>query len=103
MAHSHHHHDAIHVPAAAIRLLGLLLLVSLAAVAVVRWSGVEIREPDAPSVDVRRLHFRDMAGGAIEVRDADSGQRVDTIVGEAGFLRGALRVLSHDRARRQIG
>ena len=26
MAHSHHHHDAIHVPAAAIRLLGLLLL-----------------------------------------------------------------------------
>ena len=98
-----HDHDAVHVPPAAIALMGGLLLTSLLAVAAVRWSGIEIREPDAPSLQVAPLHFRDLPDGSIAVIDPASGRRLETVTGEAGFLRGALRVLSHERMRRGLG
>lgn len=90
------------VPPAAVAIVGALLLLSVLIVAAVRWSGLSIREPDAPSVKVARLHFRDLPNGAIAVIDANSRQHTDTIEGEAGFLRGALRVLSHERLRRGL-
>ena len=98
-----HDHDAVHVPPAALALMAGLLVASLTVVAAVRWSGMEIREPDAPSVQVAPLHFRDLPDGSIAVLDAASGRLVQTVTGEAGFLRGALRVLSHERLRRGIG
>ena len=101
---SHHHaHEAPMVPPAALALLGGLLLTSVMIVAAVRWSGLEIRHPDAPSVQVTTLRFLDLPDGSIDVRDGNSGQRVTVVEGEAGFLRGALRVLSHDRMRRHLG
>jgi len=99
---SHLEHEAPLVPPAAVALLGSLLIICLMVVAAVRWSGVEIREPDAPSIDVARLLFRDLPDGAIAVIDADSGQQIRTVQGEAGFLRGSLRVLSHERLRRGL-
>jgi putative photosynthetic complex assembly protein len=52
---------------------------------------------------VTALRFLDLPDGSIDVRDGQSGQRITVIDGEAGFLRGALRVLSHDRLRRGLG
>ena len=101
---SHHHaHEAPLVPPAALAILGSLLLITVLIVAAVRWSGLEIRHPDAPSVRVSSLRFLDLPDGSIEVRDGVHGQRLAVVEGEAGFLRGALRVLSHDRMRRNIG
>lgn len=95
-------HDAPMVPPAALALLGALLLACLTIVAAVRWSGVDIREPDAPSIEVAHLWFQDLPDGSIAVVDANTQQTIETVRGEAGFLRGALRVLSHERLRRGL-
>lgn len=100
---SHHTHEAPLVPPAALALLGGLLLLSLIIVAVVRWSGMEIRHPDAASLQVAYLRFLDLPDGTIEVHDAQRGRSIAVIQGEAGFLRGALRTLSRERIRRGIG
>jgi putative photosynthetic complex assembly protein len=100
---SHHAHEAPLVPPAALALIGSLLLLTLLIVAAVRWSGMEIREPDAPSVQVAHLRFLDRSDGGIDVMDAQAGRRLSVIDGEAGFLRGALRVLSGERKKRGIG
>jgi putative photosynthetic complex assembly protein len=100
---SHHAHEAPLVPPAALALIGSLLLLTLLIVAAVRWSGIEIREPDAPSVQVAHLRFLDRSDGGIDVMDAQAGRRISVIDGEAGFLRGALRVLSGERKKRGIG
>ena len=100
---SHHSHEAPLVTPAALAILGSLLLLTVLIVAAVRWSGMDIRHPDAPSVQVTALRFLDLPDGSIDVRDGQSGQRITVIDGEAGFLRGALRVLSHDRLRRGLG
>jgi len=102
---STHHHsleDAPLVPPMAVAILGGFLLCSLLIVATVRWSGVEIRTPDAPSIHIERLVFEDLPDGSIAVIDAESRRLTETIRGEAGFLRGALRVLAHERTRRGI-
>ncbi|MEY3286851.1 MAG: putative photosynthetic complex assembly protein PuhC [Pseudomonadota bacterium] len=100
---SHHAHEAPLVTPAALAILGSLLLLTVLIVAAVRWSGMDIRHPDAPSVQVTALRFLDLPDGSIDVLDGQSGQRITVIDGEAGFLRGALRVLSHDRLRRGLG
>ncbi|MFM2185789.1 MAG: photosynthetic complex assembly protein PuhC [Burkholderiaceae bacterium] len=100
---SHHSHEAPLVPPAALVLLGSLLALTVLIVAGVRWSGLEIREPDAPSVQVLQMRFLDRSDGAIDVIDAPSGRLITVIEGEAGFLRGALRVLSGERKKRGIG
>ncbi len=100
---SHHAHEAPLVTPAALAILGSLLLLTVLIVAAVRWSGMDIRHPDAPSVQVTALRFLDRPDGSIDVLDGQSGQRITVIDGEAGFLRGALRVLSHDRLRRGLG
>ena len=67
---SHHHaHEAPLVPPAALAILGSLLLITVLIVAAVRWSGLEIRHPDAPSVRVSSLRFLDLPDGSIDVRD----------------------------------
>ncbi len=100
---SHHAHEAPLIPPGVLAAVGTLLLLVLIAVAVVRWTGQEIREPDAPSIQVAALRFLDRPDGSIEVVDGRSQAPITVIEGEAGFLRGALRVLSHDRIRRGMG
>lgn len=101
---SHHHaNEAPMVPPAALAMVGSLLLITVLTVATVRWLGLEIRQPDAPSVRVSVLRFLDLPDGSIDVRDGNNGQQITVVAGEAGFLRGALRVLSHDRLRRNLG
>jgi len=93
-------------PAAPLRLplaaAALLVLVALLGAAAVRWSGVPIREPDAPVLASRDLRFEDRADGSIAVTDARSGATIETVRGEAGFVRGALRALTRERRRSGI-
>lgn len=83
--------------------LGLLMVVCVALVGWVRWSGQAVHVPDEAPTVLRALHFEDMADGAIGVIDAATGERIDTIQGEQGFMRGALRSLARERKRRGIG
>ena len=83
--------------------LGLLMFASLALVAVVRWSGAEIRYADSPSQQVRLLRFEDRPNGDIGVVNAQTGADVAQFSGEQGFLRGALRAMARERKRRDIG
>jgi putative photosynthetic complex assembly protein len=83
--------------------LGLVMFASLSLVAVVRWSGAEIRYADSPSQQVRLLRFEDRPNGDIGVVNAQTGADVAQFSGEQGFLRGALRAMARERKRRDIG
>jgi putative photosynthetic complex assembly protein len=83
--------------------LGLVMFASLALVAVVRWSGAEIRHADSPSQQVRLLRFEDRPNGDIGVVNAQTGADVAQFSGEQGFLRGALRAMARERKRRDLG
>ncbi len=83
--------------------IGALVLAALLAVGAVRWSGVSVREPDAPSVTTRLLRFEDRPDGSIAVIDASSGATLDRLRGEQGFIRGALRALTRERRMRDVG
>lgn len=80
---------------------GLVLLV--VTIAWFKMSGLEIREPDAPTVQLRLLTFRDQPDGSVAVIDAKTGVAFDAITGEAGFARGTLRGFARDRRARGIG
>ena len=96
-------YDPNRVPRGALVALGALLASTVIGVAVVRWSGAEIRTADAPTVAQRSLRFEDGPDGSVVVLDARNGQTVDRVQGEAGFLRGSLRALSRERMKRGIG
>ncbi len=82
---------------------GALIAVSIAVTAGVRWSGVDISQPDAPVLMTRSLVFVDRADGGIDVIDAREQRVIETIVGQAGFVRGTLRGLARERHRAGIG
>lgn len=101
MSATHHHPGEI--PRGVGLALLLLLAFTLLAVAAVRWSGVPTREPDAATISERSLRFEDRADGSVSVVDHATGQEVQRVQGEAGFLRGALRALTRERHARGIG
>ena len=51
---------------------------------------------------MKQLRFEDRSDGSIAVFDYQTGKQIDSIVGEAGFVRGALRTLAQERKRRDI-
>ena len=83
--------------------LGLVMLATLILVAVVRYSGVDIRHADSPSRQVRLLRFADMDNGDIGVFNAQDGSELARFSGEQGFMRGALRAMARERKRHDIG
>ena len=83
--------------------LGLVMLATLILVAVVRYSGVDIRYADSPSQQVRLLRFADMDNGDIGVINAQDGSELARFSGEQGFMRGALRAMARERKRHDIG
>jgi len=91
------------MPRGPLLLIGALLLAALAGVAGVRLSGTEIREPDAAAVAQRSLRFEDRRDGSVAVIDARNGLQIESIHGEAGFLRGALRAMARERRKQGLG
>lgn len=61
-----------------------------------------VREPDASPVKVLQLSFEDRPDGSIAVIDYKTGKQIDTVQGEAGFVRGTLRGLAQERKRRGL-
>jgi putative photosynthetic complex assembly protein len=82
---------------AAACIVGLTLLV----VSTLRLTGFDPAQAPAPVVVERRLVFADASDGAVQVKDAVSGEAVARMAGEQGFLRGVLRGLA--RERRALG
>ena len=83
--------------------IGGLIATTIAITAAVRLSGMSITQPDAPVLMARTLLFEDRPDGGIDVLDGQTHQRVETVVGEAGFVRGTLRGLARDRRRAGLG
>lgn len=108
-----HDHEN-NVPRPALAAAGLLVGATLAMTAAVTWGfaersavpAVERAESSIAAVEVRQLTFRDQEDGSVWVGDADSGQEIAILVGEAdggGFVRGVLRGLARDRRMRNVG
>lgn len=91
------------LPGGALVAIGIVLAVAVTAVSYARLTGLEIREPDARAVAVRELRFEDRPDGSVAVIDASSGAQVERLVGEQGFVRGALRALARERRMRGLG
>jgi putative photosynthetic complex assembly protein len=87
------------VPSQLVKAMFALALFSLIAVTLVRVSGISIHTPDAPAAKIRSLRFEDVSNGSIRVIDAQTQQVIQTVTGEAGFLRGSLRGLARERRR----
>lgn len=83
--------------------VGAVLLATLVGVGAVRWSGDDIRAPDASAATVRQLRFEDRPDGSVAVIDGRSGLLVRKVEGEAGFLRGTMRGLARERRRAGLG
>lgn len=78
------------------------LAVLMASIASYRATGVSIREPEAVALVVLELRFEDRLDGSVAVMDHRSNRQIDTIVGEAGFVRGTLRGFARDRKARGV-
>nr|AAO93126.1 hypothetical membrane protein [Rubrivivax gelatinosus S1] len=91
------------LPRAPLIAIGVLLVAVIVGVAAVRMSGQTIRAPDGDAVATRALRFEDRPDGSIAVIDGRDGALLDSVQGEAGFLRGALRALARERMKRGLG
>ncbi len=76
-----------------------VILLTFTWVAFISLQGHDIREPDAPTQQMRQLRFEDRADGSIAVIEFTSGQQIDSVVGESGFVRGVLRGLAQECKR----
>jgi putative photosynthetic complex assembly protein len=102
MSHAHEHGN-VGVPRPALMAMGALVLFALLATTWVRLSGVDIRAPDAPVAQERALRFEDRPDGSIAVLDPKTGNTIDTVTGQSGFVRGTLRGLARERKRMGLG
>jgi len=62
----------------------------------------KVREPDASPAQVLQLRFEDRQDGSIAVIDYKTGKQIESVQGEAGFVRGTLRGLAQERIRRGL-
>jgi putative photosynthetic complex assembly protein len=62
----------------------------------------KVREPDAAPAQVLQLRFEDRQDGSIAVIDYKTGKQIESVQGEAGFVRGTLRGLAQERMRRGL-
>jgi putative photosynthetic complex assembly protein len=86
-------------------LYGAAALVGFALCAAVfgRMTGSGVEPPTAPVTAERNLRFADRADGAVIVSLGDSGQLVDVMTGQNGFLRGTLRGFARTRRAEGVG
>jgi putative photosynthetic complex assembly protein len=89
-----------------LKALGLLVALSLAGTAAVRWGGVSPQQQaDAATLRALQLRFEDGSAGQLQVREAGSGRLLYTAAqpGADGFLRSTVRGLVRERKRRGLG
>ena len=96
---------SISVPFPRMPLLGAAALVvfALCVASYGRYAGLGLpTKPGAANVE-RNLRFADRADGAVIVSLADTGQVLDVMTGQNGFLRGTLRGFARTRRADNIG
>jgi putative photosynthetic complex assembly protein len=98
-------YDAHSVPRLPLAGAGVLVLLSLAAVAALRLSGAPpMTVAPSPVTIERQLAFADAAGGGVDVLDARSGQRIAHLKpGSDGFIRATVRSLVRERRAQHLG
>jgi putative photosynthetic complex assembly protein len=106
MSHPHpqtHHQEQ--VPKGALLGIAGLILFSLLAVSIARFTGFRTgEETPSPVTESRYLRFEDAPGGVIHVYEWDSGAMLATYApGTENFVRGVLRGLVRERRSRDIG
>jgi putative photosynthetic complex assembly protein len=86
-------------------LFGAAALVAFALCAAIfgRLTGSGVEPPTAPVTAERNLRFADRPDGAVIVSLGDSGQLVDVMTGQNGFLRGTLRGFARTRRADGVG
>lgn len=82
---------------------GTILAFTLIGVGLVRLTGNGPDQLAASTVAERMLRFEDRPDGAVAVVDGITGETVELLRGEQGFVRGALRVLARERRARDLG
>jgi len=85
------------------RAVGLLLALLLAGLALLRVSGFEPTVEPGAVLRERALRFADDGAGGVRVVDHASGEVLDVMRGEQGFLRGVLRGLARERRQHGVG
>ena len=83
--------------------VGLLLAGLVGAAGLARQDTSRTEVPTSRPVLVRDLTFRDRPDGGVDVLDAANGRLLETVEGQAGFLRATLRGLAQQRRREDIG
>lgn len=83
--------------------MAALVVLTLAVVAWQRLQTGPAAPEVVPALWQRSLHFEDRTNGDVAVLDAKDRAEIARFSGEQGFLRGSLRVLTRERARRGIG
>jgi putative photosynthetic complex assembly protein len=91
------------IPRSLILGMGAMVVVTLLSVGAFRLSGSSTHTADAAPIAQRSLRFEDGADGSVLILDGRTGRELDRVQGEAGFLRGALRVMSRERRMRDLG
>jgi putative photosynthetic complex assembly protein len=93
------------LPRGALLAAAALVLFSLFAATMVRFTGVGGAQMTLPpALESRQLRFADAPGGAVLVTDAATGRTVDTLApGSNGFVRVVLRGLARERRLGDIG
>jgi putative photosynthetic complex assembly protein len=86
-------------------LYGAAALVAFALCAAVfgRMNGSGVEPPRAPVTAERNLRFADRPDGAVIVSNADTGQLIDVMTGQNGFLRGTVRGFARTRRADGVG
>lgn len=109
MTEQPHSHE-IRVPTGVLIAAGLLILLTIGAVAAFRIAGLDPTAtipPPEQAVEIRQLRFADGPNGTVnvyEVRDGFPDQIIHVVQpGEGGFIRGVLRSLARSRRASGIG
>jgi putative photosynthetic complex assembly protein len=76
-----------------------LIIVAIGLAAVGRITGSTSIPTNGVPVATRELRFLDRPDHGVDVMDATTGNRVETVTGQAGFIRAALRTLASARKR----
>lgn len=92
--------DGLRVPLIGV---GLLLVALVLGAALARRDPRHTEVPVSVPLVVRQFTFNDLPDGSIAVRDAARGTLVETVTGQAGFLRATVRGLAQQRRREDMG
>lgn len=90
------------VPRAALIAAACAIAITIGGATLGRVNGAGAPTPETSALIVSRtLTFADRADGAVVITDASTGQSVEVLQGENGFIRGTLRAMARERRMKE--